>query len=188
MRLESFHPSGRKNTNHRQVLQVGEEGIAWGPKENKLQTITLPTQRIKHWQRVSIQIQLLNLARDRVASDTQFLRCFDAAAFGDVERAMDELGFELARERVPHVGCTGQQKFAGFDLQLRDPIARCGYFGDRCRVHRDMNRRLGWLARNSGKVWHRRGGGLDHLIGPRRNNRARGGERQIRSCALRRWS
>lgn len=49
-------------------------------------------------------MQLLNLARDRIAADAQPLRRLHLATAREVERLADDRRFEATREFVHHIG------------------------------------------------------------------------------------
>src|SRR3977135_3892860 len=48
-----------------------------------------------------VQAELLDLARDRVATDAELVRRLDATTAGQLERGADQLRLELARQRLP---------------------------------------------------------------------------------------
>ena len=71
-----------------------------------------------------VQPEFLDLARDGVAADAELLRRLDAPAAGDLERGVDQLRLELARQRVPHLGYAGSQQRCA--PRAPDPPASAG--------------------------------------------------------------
>ena len=64
------------------------------------------------------QVQFLNLARDGVAANTQFLRCFNAPATGIEQRGLDQLLFKSATHDIPHIGAAAGQQRLRFYFEI----------------------------------------------------------------------
>src|SRR5579863_2769541 len=80
----------------------------------------LPTPRQA---RSRLKMQLLNLARDRIAADAEPLRRFDFAAAREIERFANHRGFEAPRQFIHHIGEVLAQKPCDLGTQPAFPSA-----------------------------------------------------------------
>ena len=66
--------------------------------------------------------EILNFAGDRVAPDTESRGGIDTPPMRVFQRGANHRRFELAHQRVHHVGRAGFQSPLDFDGQLRQPV------------------------------------------------------------------
>src|SRR5512134_363819 len=84
------------------------------------------------------QTEILDLARDRVATYAEPRRCIDAPAMGVLQSGADDRCFEVARESVHHLRRARLQSAFNLGRQLRHPIAGPGPRG--CHGYRPDRR------------------------------------------------